>query len=363
MAGNKKSDVWMIPLRGGETAEVVAEKALAVAEAAGLGKLGGKGRLVGILQHVGEGRNKGHVPPQVTGAIARRLKEHRSLVFLTGSATLYTGNRSVAPAHIEQAYAHGFTPDVAECPIIMSDGLRGTDRIEVEVPAAKHCKTAYLGSALEHMDALVVVSHPTGHIAAGFGASIKNVSMGLACRGGKLAMHHGGHPDFKRRACKACGRCAAACPAKAITIEKTAILDASLCIGCGQCYAVCPHGAISFEWRHKGGGFQERLVEYAAAVWSLLKGRMIFVNVCRCFTKECDCFDLEQEPLCPDAGIVASSDMVAADAAAADLINRAAGRDIVLEAGERDYRGMLEYAERLGIGSSEYALRVVNGCS
>ncbi len=349
----------MTPISDAEPVESVAEKAVKVAEAAGLSKLGGKNRLVGILQHVGEGRNTGHVPPQVTGAIARRLKARKSIVFLTGSATLYTGNRSVAPAHIEQAYAHGFTPDVIACPIVMSDGLKGTDRIEVDVPEAKHCRTAYLGSALEHTDSLVVVTHPTGHIAAGFGASIKNVAMGLSSRGGKLAMHHGGHPNFKSGACVVCGRCARACPANAITIRESAVLDADLCIGCGQCYAVCPHDAISFEWRQRGEGFQERLVEYAAAVCRMLEGRMLFINVCRCFTKECDCFDIAQKALCSDSAIVASTDIVAVDSAAADLINQKAGRDIVREAGQREYRGMLKYAEKLGLGSCEYMLVTV----
>lgn len=342
------SRVWIAPAAGPASPADAARSALRLAVAAGIDDLAAPNRLIGILQHVGEGRNIGHIKPAVTRAIADHLSARQAKPFLTGSATLYKGRRSNACDHILQAYEHGFTPDAIGCPIVMCDGLRGSDRIEVSVPRARHCPTAYLGSAVGLMDGLVVVTHPTGHIAAGFGAAIKNVSMGLSDRGGKMAMHHGGRPEFRAKACTACGRCAEWCPAEAITVNRTAELIGDRCIGCGQCLSVCPSDAIGFQWTHSGAEFQERLVEYCAAVRERIGDRIVYLNVCQHFTKECDCFDVRQDPICADVGILASRDPVAIDVATADRVARIAGRDLVREAGNREYRGMFAYAEELG---------------
>jgi uncharacterized Fe-S center protein len=351
-----QSKIWFSKITSRTSDAVVALKTLRLAEAAGLKKMAGHQRLVGILQHVGEGRNIGHIKPAITRALADRLQQLKAKPFLTGSATLYKGRRSNAVDHLAQAYEHGFTPDAIHCPVIMCDGLRGADRIAVKVPKARHCHTAYLGSAVGMMDCMVVVTHPTGHIAAGFGAALKNVAMGLADRGGKMAMHHGGHPIFKPQKCTACGRCIQWCPEGAIIMRKKAELVPAKCIGCGQCYSMCPFDAIGFEWTQDGAVFQERLVDYCAGVKAQMGDNILYINIIRQFTPECDCFDIRQEPICPDIGILASRDIVAIDTATTDLLNKAAGHDLVKKAGKRDYRGMFEYAEKIGLGSMSYEL-------
>jgi uncharacterized Fe-S center protein len=356
---NTPSKVWFTPLKDKQSSETTALATLKLAEAAGLKALAGHGRLVGILQHVGEGRNIGHIKPAITRALAAKLTALKAKPFLTGSATLYKGRRSNAVDHMMQAYEHGFTPEAIGCPIIMSDGLRGGDRIAVKVPRAKHCRTAYLGSAVGMMDSLLVVSHPTGHIAAGFGATIKNVSMGLADRGGKMAMHFGGHPIFNAAKCTACGRCAQWCPVDAIVIGKKATLTQAKCIGCGQCLSMCAFDAIEFEWGTNSEVFQERLVEYCAAVKERIGERILYLNICQQFTPECDCFDLLQKPVCPDIGILASYDPVAIDKATIDLLNQAAGRDLVQEIGKRGYEALFAHAEKIGLGSRSYQLKTI----
>jgi len=255
-----------------------------------------------------------------------------------------------------QAYEHGFTPEKIKCPVIMSDGLRGADRMSVKLQKTKHFKVAYLGSAVGLMDGLVVISHPTGHIATGFAAAVKNVAMGLASRGGKMAMHDGDHPIFVAKKCTACGRCEQWCPEKAITVDKVATLIKSKCVGCGECLAVCPFNAIDFNWSVQGLGIQERVVEYCAAVHAQLGERILYLNVIQHFTEGCDCFDIRQEAVCQDVGIVVSRDLVAVDLATADLMNRAAGKDVVGKVAGRDYRQMFAYAEELGLGSRDYDL-------
>ncbi len=351
-----KTQVWFIPVHTGETQESAGEKAVKLVDAAGLAKLVRKDALVGILQHVGEQDGTGHVKPEVTAALAARIARLGGKPFFTGSSTLYRGRRSNAADHLMQAYDHGFTPGEIHCPVVMCDGLRGADKVDVEVPGARHCRTAYIGSAVAQMQGLVVVTHPTGHPAAGFGAAMKNVAMGLASRGGKLSMHHGSHPDFLEKRCTACGKCAEWCPENAIVIEKKAKLAPDRCVGCGQCFSVCPFNAIDFDWNVTGTLLQEKLVEYCLAVRALLGPAILYLNVIRHFQKGCDCFGDRDEALCNDVGIVASRDVVAADAATADLLEKTCGRDIVREAGEIDYRSMFAYAAELGLGSPDYEL-------
>ncbi|MFC1461876.1 DUF362 domain-containing protein [Verrucomicrobiota bacterium] len=351
-----KTKVWFTPLKQGESAEKVARKVVKLANSAGLSKVVSKDGLIGILQHMGEGKGIGYIKPRVTNALAARIRKLGAKPFLTGSTTLYRGRRTNAYDHIVQAYEHGFTPSGINCPIIMCDGLRGSDRVNVKVPNARHCRTAYVGSGAALMQGLVVLTHPTGHPGAGFAASIKNVSMGLASRGGKLAMHHGSHPDFLAEKCTACGKCAQWCPENAIVVKERARIIVKKCVGCGQCYAVCPLNAIDFKWNFRGPGFQERLVEYCAAVKSLLGEKILCVNIIQHFQKGCDCLRVKQKAICPDVGIVVSHDIVAVDQATADLLIRATGKDIAQEAGEIDYRKMLLYAEKLGLGSRKYRL-------
>ena len=351
-----KSKVWFTGISENEAADSVGRKLVKLAGAAGLSDMVQKDALIGILQHVGEGRGIGFIKPGVTAAVAQQIERLGGKPFLTGSATLYRGRRSNARDHIAQAYEHGFTPEVIHCPMVMSDGLLGADMIEAKAPGAQHCKIAYLGSAAALMGGLVAISHPTGHDGAGFAASIKNVAMGLASRGGKLAMHHGSYPEFQAKKCTACGKCAEWCPENAIVMEKTARLLPEKCVGCGQCYSVCNFGAIDFRWIFSGAGFQERLVDYCVAVKSLLGDNMLYANVIQHFQANCDCVNTPQKAVCPDVGIVVSRDIVAVDAAAADLLVKASGRDIVLEAGKHEYKGMFEYAEKLGLGSRKYDL-------
>jgi uncharacterized Fe-S center protein len=351
-----RAKVWFKPIREGESLENIAGSTVELAEKAGLSEIIEKDGLTGILQHVGEGRGTGYIKPEITGALARRILTLGGKPFLTGSSTLYRGRRNNAYDHIMQAYEHGFIPQTIGCPIIMCDGLRGADQITVELPNARHCKQVFLGSAVQLMRSLVVVTHPTGHCEVGYGGAIKNVAMGLASRGGKLAMHHGSYPLLRTNKCVACGICARWCPAEAIVIRKHATILQSKCIGCGQCFSVCPHDAFDFSWATGTLPLQERLVEYCAGVKTLLGNKILYINVMTHFQKECDCFDKAQKPVCRDIGILASRDMVAIDTATIDLINSVAGKNIIQQLTGCEYARMFEYSEEWKLGSTRYEL-------
>ncbi len=82
---------------------------------------------------------------------------------------------------------------------------------------------------------MIVVSHFKGHQLAGFGGAIKQLSMGHASKGGKLAMHMGIKPHIINRKCVQCHACQKRCNEAAITIGKKSFIDHDKCVGCGAC--------------------------------------------------------------------------------------------------------------------------------
>jgi uncharacterized Fe-S center protein len=178
--------------------------------------------------------------------------------------------------------------------------------------------------------------------------------MGFAGRAGKLQQHHAAEPIFTGSKCKACGRCAKHCPAGAITVKETALLDAKRCIGCGECYAFCPHGAVGFEWSTASTDLQRKMAEYCLAFHKEKAGRVAYLSFITRVTKNCDCLAKAEECL-PDLGVVGSLDPVAVDAAAIDLLNQRHGRNVFGDFWPQcNHRTQLEYGERIGLGSTRY---------
>lgn len=91
---------------------------------------------------------------------------------------------------------NGFNSVTTGCQIIIADGLRGTDDIEVPVPNGEYCKTAFVGRALMDADILISLSHFKSHECTGFGGAIKNIGMGGGSRAGKMILHNDGKPDW-----------------------------------------------------------------------------------------------------------------------------------------------------------------------
>jgi len=223
--------------------------------------------------------------------------------------------------------------------------------------AGKRCRSASIASAIVHADALVAITHVTGHMNAGLGATIKNLAMGCASRAGKLAMHSASRPAFHSAKCTACGACLRSCPVEAITVDKFAVVDDGKCISCGECYTVCRFKAISFSWASASEAMQEKLADYTAAVMAEKKGKSAFLSFIIGVTKDCDCQRGRKPVEVEDIGIVAGRDAVAVDQAAMDLVNERAGRDLFRKLWPHiDATLQLRAAEALGVGSRKYEL-------
>ena len=256
--------------------------------------------------------------------------------------------------HILLARQHGFGK--LNVPIIIGDGINGNDYTEAGV-YKKHFQSCYLAKALDDIHCMIVLSHFTGHMLAGFGAALKNIAMGCASRRGKLAQHATVGPSINTDQCTKCGICAQNCPAETIEQRETGYFIAGeKCIGCAQCISVCPQGAVKIIWSEATEEIGEKMMEYAFAVKQKVK-HCLFINFCLFITKECDCMNKEEYGFINDLGIFISTDPLSLDKACIDQILAQEGRDVINEIHpDIKYLDYLKYAQKLGIGSLAYNL-------
>ena len=139
--------------------------------AAGIGEIDFKGKFAAIKMHFGELGNCAYLRPNYVKAVADVIRELGGIPFLTDCNTLYVGSRKNAIDHLTNAEMNGFNTVTTGCHVIIADGLRGTDDIEVPVPGGVHCKTALIGRALMDADIVISLSHFKGHENVGFGGA------------------------------------------------------------------------------------------------------------------------------------------------------------------------------------------------
>lgn len=356
-----KSKVYFIGARKDEPAEVIAGKARAVYLALGFNEKIEPEDFVALKIHFGEKGNTGHIKPRwITGIIDEVLKRSQR-AFLSDSNTLYVGNRSNSVEHIRLAWEHGFTPEVVKVPIIIADGLVGREKTEVRMEGQR-IKSSRIASAFLMSDAMVCLTHVTGHVQSGVGAAIKNLGMGCASRAGKLDQHSVVHPRVDSRKCRNCGLCLQYCPAEAIVqLSGHVAIDDEKCIGCGECLVVCKFGAVRMKWDEDSRRLQEKMAEYALAVKNHFKEKICFLNFVMQVTKDCDCMAKNQSPIVEDVGILASLDPVAVDRASIDLVINRGVKDPFRAGYDIDWSVQLKYGEKIGLGRQEYELIETEG--
>ncbi len=334
------------------------------------------GDLVAIKLHFGERGTTAFLNPVLVRQIVQRVRQAGGKPFLCDSNTLYTGGRTNAVDHLETALQHGFSYATVEAPVIIMDGLRGRGSHEVKIEG-HHFDSVQIGAAVVEADVLIVLSHVKGHAMTGYGGAIKNLSMGCSNRAGKQRMHSAVKPVIKAERCRRCGECVRWCAAGAIVFsaekEAAARIDPEKCTGCGECIISCPHKAVKVQWATDLPELGERMVEFACGAVAGKEDAVICFNFVLDVVPDCDCNSWSDLPVVPDCGIVVSTDPVAADQAAIDLINAQSGiagsaLPGALEPGEdkfcalhpkTDYRLQLAYAEKMGLGRRRYELVTV----
>ncbi len=340
---------------------------------AGIEQIDFNRKIVALKIHFGEPGNLAYLRPNYAARIVQFLKSKEGVPFLTDCNTLYWGRRANAPSHLDAAFENGFNPMATGCPVIIADGIKGTEYREIEVNFDL-CKTAKIGSAIADADIIVSLNHFKGHELTGFGGALKNLGMGCASVGGKLFLHSGSSPKVFESNCTGCRVCEKYCNYGAISVgkDKIAHIDYEKCTGCGQCVAVCQYDASRVVWQNSSEKACKRITEYAFAA---IKDKPSFhINFIMNVSPECDCWDSNDYPLVPDIGITASFDPVALDQASADLVIAAPalpGSKICADYEEDDMRDKdkfklahpdtfwqsgIQHGVKIGLGNSDYEL-------
>ena len=284
------------------TKEITKESLIKIYEALNV-QLKGK---VGVKVSTGERGSKGYLK---AGLIAPLVKKLNGTILECNTA--YPGFRNTKEEHLKVAEEHGFT-SFADVDIMDGEG-----EFKIPVQGGKHLKYDIIGQNFKNYDSIVNLAHGKGHAMGGFGANLKNQSIGIASRNGKAYIHSCG----KTKSPKLCW--------------------------------VTPH---------KQKDFIESMAEAAKAVSDYLKERsiqIIYITVANNISLDCDCDAHQKDPVIADIGIFASLDPVANDQAFIDAIwktHEDGTKDIKERIDTRYGRHITEYAESLGLGSCNYEL-------
>lgn len=283
------------------------------------------------------------------------------------------GRRKHALEHLAAAQENGFSPLSTGCQMIIADGLKGTDEMEVPLEGCDHFQSAFIGRAIMDADIFISLTHFKGHELTGFGGAIKNIGMGCGSRAGKMAMHSIGKPSIDPEKCRGCKTCTHYCAQSAISIgdDHKARIDHDLCAGCGRCIGVCNFDAISNAFDAESVILNERMAEYTKAV---IQGRPHFhVSIVNQVSPYCDCHAENDAAVVPDIGMFASFDPVALDHACIDAVNAAPAisTSVLGQCAHEhndhftdihpstNWRSQIEHAQKIGIGNMDYELVTV----
>ena len=346
---------------------------------AGIDTIDMDGKFVAIKLHFGELGNISYLRPNYARAVVDVVKELGGKPFLTDCNTLYPGSRKNALEHLECAWQNGFTPLTVGCPILIGDGLKGTDDIAVPVTGGEYAKEARIGRAIMDADVFISLTHFKGHEMTGFGGAIKNIGMGCGSRSGKKDQHSSGKAQIEAKLCRGCRICLPECANNALVfdeeVKKTRVIQEN-CVGCGRCLGSCNFDAISFENNVAVELLNRRMAEYTKAV---VDGRPCFhVSLVVDVSPNCDCHGENDVPILPNLGMFASFDPLALDQACVDACLKATPlpgsqlhenmtkpdfvdhHDHFANSGpESEWRSCLEHAEKIGVGTRAYELIVV----
>ena len=219
--------------------------------------------------------------------------------------TAYPGARNTSPKHLVLLEEHGwkknFTVDLLD--------EEGPD-MELPVNGGEFLKTNYVGKNWANYDSLLVLSHFKGHPMGGFGGALKQLSIGCASGYGKAVIHGAGDGDAD--------------------MFKTPQDD-----------------------------FLTSMAEAAGTVVELFKDKVVYINVMKNLSVDCDCCEVAEDPCMEDVGILVSLDPVAIDQACIDLVYGSddPGRDHFVERVEtRNGTLTIDKAAEIGYATKEYEL-------
>ena len=373
----EKAKVYFTDFRTAAYGDGLPAKLKKLMRRAGVGTIDMEGKFVAIKMHFGELGNISYLRPNYAKAVADLVKEEGGKPFLTDCNTMYPGKNALE--HLYCAWENGFTPMTVGCPVLIGDGLKGTDDVAVPVVGGEYVKEAKIGRAVMDADVFISLSHFKGHETTGFGGAIKNIGMGCGSRAGKAEQHSNGKPSIDAARCRGCRKCRRECANDGLVFDSETgkmTVDLAHCVGCGRCLGACNFDAIEFREDDAVEVLNRRMAEYAKAV---VDGRPHFhVSLIVDVSPYCDCHGENDAPILPNIGMFASFDPLALDQACADVCLAAnplpgsrlsdnMARQGFVDLGdhfrnttpESDWESCLVHAEKIGLGTREYELITV----
>jgi len=320
-----------------------------------------KGDQVAIKTHFGIHGTTKSLRPVFIRKVAQMVKDKGGMPFVTETTGLgMAKERSFAVSKIATAEENGYTSQTLSAPIIIADGLKGLDGVEVSVNGIQ-LKRAYVAKHIAEADKVISLAHFKGHMNSGFGGALKNIGVGCVAKTSKYDLHIREPPAIDPGRCTKCGACVEICPVDAI---KDWGIDPKKCVRCQGCAEVCKDGAIPLNWV-SSRDLSERFVDCAKAVIDCVgKENFRYVNFLLDITPHCDCCPYSDNPIVPDLGILASDDILAIDKASVDMVNQAPILpNSMAQNGEDKFHSVFEWthskyqleaAEKLELGSMEY---------
>ncbi|MBR6755136.1 MAG: DUF362 domain-containing protein [Clostridia bacterium] len=257
-----------------------------------------KGR-VAVKLHSGEAGNQNFLKPEFFAPMINHVN---------GTAvecnTAYEGARNTTEKHLKTLVAHGWGK-YFDYDLLDADG----PDLVLDIPEGKQIKKNYIGKNLTNYDSMLVLSHFKGHPMGGFGGALKQLSIGIASSYGKAYIHGAGE------------------------VEKI--------------------------WTADHDKFLESMADASKSVVDLFKGNVVYINVMKNMSVDCDCCAKAEDPCIKDIGMLASHDPVAIDKACLDLVYACddEGKSHLIERIEsRNGSLTVTAAAELGVGSMDYEL-------
>ncbi len=282
---------------------------------------------------------------------------------------------------VEGAETRGYTSEVIGCPVYPAAGPKETYYYSHERPF-KNIREWKVAGMIQDASFMIDFSHVKGHPSCGFGAAFKNLALGCVIGETRSAMHDSCHfdrywfsekcPDAETRK-----KIMDVCPFSALVEDKDhpgeLHLHIEQCNQCGRCLKVAPKGSLKIDSANFHA-FQEACAISTAITLSTFEPqKTTYISLATHMTPVCDCFGFTSMPIMPDAGIFGSDDIVAIEQAVLDMtkdsplyednlptcleVHTRKGHPFAwLHGPLKDPYKVVEYGEKLGLGSRQYDL-------
>ena len=254
---------------------------------------------IAIKLHSGEEGNQNFLTPEFWATIIRHLDGT-----VVECNTAYEGSRNTTEKHLKTIEKHGwsryFDVDLLDA--------EGPDLV-LDIPDGKVIQKNYVGKDIANYNGMLVLSHFKGHPMGGYGGALKQLSIGCASSYGKAYIHGAGVPEDI--------------------------------------------------WTANHDLFLESMADAASSVHNYFKDNIVYINVMKNMSVDCDCCAVAEDPCMKDIGILISTDPIAIDQACLDLVYASddPGKEHLIERIEsRNGVHTIEAAEALGYGSRDYEL-------